>query len=200
MAPIYLAALGLIIAPAFAAPAPIPQATTPVGPTCENNFSDDKTFIAANAHFKIECNTDYRGNDIAAPKFPTFQECITSCDATAGCVAVSYVGDNCYQKGAIAETATEQFHCWTARHFFPGEEVIEQEPTTPAEPFSCIDGKDDGKTYTTSKGVFTVDCGVDYAGNDLSASNTATFEECIDDCAATTGCVNVGKSTIVEFE
>ena len=194
MAPLFLLTLGLLLAPALAVPVPAPSTTpTPrtLNPTCLNKEDDGKAFVADNVHWKIECDTDYWGGDIAASTLDTFEKCIKACDALTGCVSVQYVGDQCYQKGSIAAESTPQQNCWTARLFKEGEEILEV-PT-----YSCVDNKDNGKVYTTSKGPFEIVCGKDFGGNDISAVNVESFELCMDACAATTGCVNAGKSMLM---
>lgn len=69
-----------------------------------------------------------------------------------------------------------------------------------AQPFvyglTCDNNKDDQKTYTAKNGgSYTVQCGVDYWGGDLSSVQTSTFEGCMDACDTTTGCIDVSYSS-----
>ncbi|KAL1596230.1 hypothetical protein SLS59_007929 [Nothophoma quercina] len=52
---------------------------------------------------------------------------------------------------------------------------------------------DDGKTYTTSAGTFTIECYVDRYDNDLgpASSNPTSYAACMDACAATAGCKGI---------
>lgn len=182
-----MAALGLLFTPVFAPPPPVPQ--VPTSPTCVGKASDGTTFASANHLWHIECDVDYWGNDLAASQQPTFELCITACDANSACVDVSYVGESCYMKKALSAASIPQGNCWTARKDIPTQEVPEVSPL----PFSCVDKKDDGALYRTSSSVFKVVCGIDYAGNDLPATNAASFEACIDACAQIEACVDVCK-------
>lgn len=98
----------------------------------------------------------------------------------------SYVGGTCYLKYAVV-TAVDTAQVWTAVR-------------VDAQPFvyglTCDNNKDDQKTYTAKNGgSYTVKCGVDYWGGDLSSVQTATFEACMDACDATSGCIDVSYSS-----
>ncbi len=57
---------------------------------------------------------------------------------------------------------------------------------------TCVDKASDKTIWTTSHGaVFQVFCGVDYAGGDIAAQETDTFEACILACEAKDGCIDV---------
>ena len=57
---------------------------------------------------------------------------------------------------------------------------------------SCAGGADDGKTYTSANGKhFKVICGKEYYGGDLLYANVPTFEQCLDTCSTTEGCIDV---------
>ena len=66
-------------------------------------------------------------------------------------------------------------------------------PAALADPeVTCVDKASDKTTYTTANGaVFQILCGYDYAGGDLAATNTDTFEACINACDTTAGCIDV---------
>ena len=48
----------------------------------------------------------------------------------------------------------------------------------------------DGKTVVVSGKSFTVECGIDHAGGDITSLSVNTFYECIDACAKNTKCGN----------
>lgn len=54
---------------------------------------------------------------------------------------------------------------------------------------SCPSGN--GTSYTTNGATFTIECGIDHAGGDLSSKQVSCFSECITACATTSGCVDV---------
>lgn len=49
-------------------------------------------------------------------------------------------------------------------------------------------------TYTSNGKSFIVECGIDHAGGDLSMVYVNGLKQCIETCAATSGCVNVALS------
>ncbi|KAJ8116343.1 hypothetical protein OPT61_g2196 [Boeremia exigua] len=147
---------------------------------------DGKAYASSKGDFKIVCGKDYVGNDLPATSAPSFEACIETCATTDRCVDVSYVGSTCYLKYAVV-TASDSPQVWTAVR-------------ADAQPFvyglTCDGNKDDKKVYAAkSGGSYTVECGVDYWGGDLSSVQTATFEACMDACDATTGCIDVSFSS-----
>lgn len=101
-------------------------------------------------------------------------------------VRCSYVGNTCYLKHTVG-TANDAAQVWTAVR-------------VDAQPFvyglTCENNKDDKKNYKAkSGGSYTVECGVDYWGGDLSSLQTSTFEACMDACDAATGCIDVSYSS-----
>lgn len=79
------------------------SSTTPTL-SCTNNASDGTTYKAANGgSYTIRCQTDHYGGDIGSRAATSFSDCVDACDATSGCVDVSYLGGtgtNCWLKGA----------------------------------------------------------------------------------------------------
>ncbi|KKY15345.1 putative kelch domain-containing protein [Diplodia seriata] len=176
--------LGLLAAQSFAAPAPSPSGSADATLSCLNNASNGLTFPAQNSQWNIECGTDYAGGDMGTSWVDSFEACVRDCDTTAGCITAAFVWPNaCYKKNVLTAPVSNSA-VWTAK------KAGVSEATTSAS-LSCESNKSDGAQYTTSKGIFQVQCGVDYAGGDLSSSSVASFEACIDDCAATDGCIDV---------
>lgn len=149
-------------------------------PTCENNANDGALIVTANRKtFEIVCGVDSTGNDISSFQTSTFSICIEICAETPNCVDVSYVEGNCYLKDMIRPVLTEAAHVWTAK-------LVDA-----ADRLTCDNNKDDGKEFTTENYSFDIACGVDYAGGDLRALDTPTFEGCLEACDAEPECVNV---------
>ncbi|OJD35908.1 apple protein [Diplodia corticola] len=187
--------LGLLAAQSFAVPAPLPSATNaPVKRTdlsCWDKASDGQVFQATNAQWDIVCGSDYAGGDMGTSWVNSFEECIQDCDATTDCVDVSFVWPNaCYKKNVLG-TASAVDSVWTARKKSSGT----GSSTSASTALSCDNSASDGVKYTSSKGTFLVECGVDYAGGDMGSSNTASFAACIEDCASTDGCIDVSYVT-----
>lgn len=175
-----LALLGLASLPASLAGA------GPADVTCAGKASDQATYTGASgAVYQIMCGIDYSGSDLSATSTPTFTGCIDACDAAPGCIDVSYAGESCYLKNRI-DQPLERDWVWTAK------QVTAAQSAGASTRLTCVDKKSDKTTYTSSTGAtFEILCGVDYAGGDVGATSTATFEACIDACAATAGCIDV---------
>lgn len=78
---------------------------------------------------------------------------------------------------------------WTAKQISPSAGETSSETSNK---LTCVDKASDKATHTTPSGaVFQILCGLDCSGPDLSASETTTFEGCIDACGATSGCADV---------
>jgi predicted heme/steroid binding protein len=153
--------------------------------TCINGEANGKTYTATNGgKYKIECGIDYAGGDLlTVDSTTTFQTCMDACDATTGCIDVSWVWGSCYLKNEV-NTASELSHVWTGRQIKVDE-------------LTCVDGESNGKTYTAKNGgKYQVECGIDYAGGDLlTVDSMTTFQTCMDACDATTGCIDVSWVT-----
>lgn len=100
----------------------------------------------------------------------------------------SYVNGACYLKNAKS-SLIDAGHVWTAELSDSAKPVS----TAPAiSELSCLDSKDDKKSYTAANGgIYVIECGVDYVGNDLNAVDSSSFNACMDACDTTTGCVDV---------
>lgn len=86
--------------------------------SCTNNASDGTTYKAANGgSYTIRCATDHYGGDIGSQSTTSFSACVDACDATSGCVDVSYLGGsgtNCWLKGSPLATAYTNANVATA--------------------------------------------------------------------------------------
>ncbi|KXX80938.1 Plasma kallikrein [Madurella mycetomatis] len=61
-----------------------------------------------------------------------------------------------------------------------------------AAPLDCSSGQSDNTIYNTTVGSYDIICHVDYTGGDIAAqSGLATFENCIELCDVTAGCIDV---------
>ncbi|KAL1614919.1 hypothetical protein SLS54_009368 [Diplodia seriata] len=183
--------LGLLAAQSLAIPAPLPSATSAPAKrdelSCWDKVSDGHVFQATNAQWDIVCGTDYAGGDMGTSWVGSFEECIRDCDTTSGCVDVSFVWPNaCYKKNVLG-SASSVDSVWTAKKKSTGSGT----DTPVSTALSCEGGASNGIKYTSAKGTFLVECGLDYAGGDMGSSSTASFEACIEDCASTDGCIDV---------
>ncbi|KAB2570712.1 hypothetical protein DBV05_g10607 [Lasiodiplodia theobromae] len=171
--------LGLLAAQSLATPTPDKRSAAP---SCVNNASNGQVYQGTNSQWNIECGTDYAGGDMGMSWVDSFEACIRDCDATTGCLDVAFVQPNaCYKKNVLTP-AVANAGVWTAK---------KAGASSSSSSLTCVNNAANGQSYTTSKGIFNIECGVDYAGGDLSSSTVASFEACINDCASTTGCIDV---------
>jgi hypothetical protein len=143
------------------------------------------------------------------------------CDATEGCIDVSFVAPSCYMKSSITEglvrgwvwtgkkvpkptttssAAASTSTSATASATDDADSSSSTETATSASSSavptsaapSCLNGQSDGTNFTTSAGtVWKIRCGYEHYGGDLSLAGAPTFEDCIETCDWTDGCVDV---------
>ncbi|KIV76826.1 hypothetical protein PV11_08686 [Exophiala sideris] len=128
--------------------------------------------------FTISCATDLAGGDMGVTQTSTLDGCIDTCASTTGCVAISYVAPFCYLKN-VAEGTSSSANVIAAM----------VDSTGP-----CSSGST-ASSYTTGDDTFSVTCGWDYSGYDISNEQTTTFEGCMDACVANSQCYAVSYTT-----
>lgn len=85
--------------------------------SCTNNASNGTTYKAANGgSYTIRCQKDHYGGDIGSRTTTSLSDCVDACDATTGCVDVSYVSGspNCWLKGSPLAAAYANANVATA--------------------------------------------------------------------------------------
>ncbi|KAI1325172.1 hypothetical protein F5Y16DRAFT_423236 [Xylariaceae sp. FL0255] len=134
--------------------------------------------------FVVQCGHDYVGGDIGALSAITFEGCLDACDSNSECVTVAFVDGSCYMKNIMGDY-NEDDSVW-------GASKVSAVETTPYSGPSCDDNKDDQTTFVSNAhNQYEILCATDYAGGDLSALNTDNFEDCINACDNTDGCIDV---------
>jgi hypothetical protein len=126
--------------------------------------------------FKISCDVDYPGNNIDVSTQPTANHCVDKCWMTSGCLAAVYDGSRCFLKNKVERATVVPGRIAAASANY-------QPPTAVLE---C-----DSKFPTANGQVFTIKCSTDYPGSDLPSSEQDTFEDCVNDCSITDGCIAV---------
>ncbi|KAH7032617.1 WSC domain-containing protein [Microdochium trichocladiopsis] len=176
--------------------------------------SNGATYTSSGKKFTVQCGTDHAGNDLKSLSTDTFAGCIDACAATNGCVVVAYSGTACYLKngigaevkngvwGAVIQSTSTPATKTTSTVSSTTSSIVSASASSPsATPSSspppttnlvCPDS--DGVTYNSNGQAFTVQCGTDHAGNDLTSLTTDTFAGCVDACATTAGCVVLAYS------
>ncbi|KAJ3961624.1 hypothetical protein N0V92_001676 [Colletotrichum tropicale] len=143
--------------------------------TCVGNAADGTTYKATKSSFQILCGVDDGGGDIGASQYDTFEEYMKACDAEDRCVDVSYdpQGRNCWTKDNPNTLNPVGWVC-------AGKKI--QDTTTKSgvsNALSCSTAGTKSKTFKTTTGnEYQIICGHDYAGGDLKAVDTATFQAC----------------------
>jgi hypothetical protein len=152
-------------------------------PTCVNLKDNGATYPADyGLVYTVECGIDYTGNIGNAPA-TSFEDCINACGTKTGCIAVAWTSNTCYFKArAVDVESTAKPAVWAA--------VLKNY----VRPLSCVSNKDAGKSYTSDGGnTYAVECGTEYSGGNIANTSvkTASFEECINLCDMTPGCIDV---------
>lgn len=176
------------------------------GPSCP--ASDGTTVPSGGKNFTIECGIDHAGGDLTSLSVVNFQACLDACSANSQCVDVSLSGSACYLKSTLGAAGSSP-NIWGAK-LVSGESgsnsSISASATSTqtgsstsasASPTStaivCPDSN--GTTYTSSTGqTFLIECGTDHYAGDLTSSNVASFQQCMETCATTPTCVDVSLS------
>ena len=174
--------------------------------SCVDNKSNGAVFEATNSDFDITCGKDYAGGDLTAQSADSFEACIRACDANPACVNVAFVAPACYLKGeqrpavdapavwgAVRKARTSPQPSTTASNVNSSPSTVTNpQPTNTQAPLSCVNGANNGVSYTgPSGGLYEIICGGDYGGNDLTATTANTFEDCIAACDRNHDCVDV---------
>ncbi|KAJ9635082.1 hypothetical protein H2199_008568 [Coniosporium tulheliwenetii] len=176
--------------------------------SCIDDASDGVIYESAAGKYEIMCATDYGGGDMGATSAATFEGCIAACDASPGCIDVSYVGTACYLKDRL-NTALNWGHVWTAKKIIEaappasgsgsgsepgsgsGSTPTSASPAPAATKLTCKDNLSDGTTYTATNGIWQIMCATDYGGGDMGVKEVSSFENCIQACDSTAGCIDV---------
>ncbi|KAK0711997.1 hypothetical protein B0H67DRAFT_611933 [Lasiosphaeris hirsuta] len=85
----------------------VPKPTATID--CWDPVKDDyKNYTSLNGKFyRLDCQVDYSGNDIAQVFAPTYAYCVEACSVDPGCLAFSYIfaydGANCFLKNPPSE-------------------------------------------------------------------------------------------------
>lgn len=124
------------------------------GITCENNKDDTKTYKAKNGgSYTIACGIDHWGGDLSSVQTSTFEACMDACDATTGCIDVSYSSGSCYMKNVL-NTASSASWVWTGRKSISTESAETPLDLTQTELYSVNQPADTHVTKETN--LFTM--------------------------------------------
>jgi hypothetical protein len=148
--------------------------------SCENAVDDHAIFTApTGAQFEVFCFEDFYRGDLAAVDSATFDDCITACADTTGCLAVAYVYGRCYMKNRLGDEPQHADWVWGAK-------------LVNATALTCVNNEDDNTVYTSSAGnEYEIRCGIDYYGGDFAECHVESFQYCVEECDKETQCVDV---------
>ncbi|KAJ4992333.1 hypothetical protein SVAN01_02042 [Stagonosporopsis vannaccii] len=173
----------------------------PASPACPK---DNGCALSQNGvTLQVGCGTDYYGGDLrrsqvfcsqtSQPRYVLTIAGFTTGGLyerllmTTGCVAASYVGNNCYIKN-IRNTGHADANvigiAVTAGQQQPSASSGQQ--TCPAS-FACPEN--DGCLYTAGSRTLRLSCGVDFYGGDTHSYLTESLQACTQSCASDTDCI-----------
>ncbi|KAF3007634.1 hypothetical protein E8E13_008411 [Curvularia kusanoi] len=160
----------------------------PASPTCPQ---DDQCSYASNGvTFQVSCGTDYYGGDLSLAQTSTLDRCMDVCAQTSDCVAASYVGQNCYMKSTL-NSAQSNINvigvAVTSRPSSPASGTVPTQKMCSPNSFTCP--QNDGCSITDQSRTFTLACGTDFYGGDLSNQYADSLQACTDACASNAACV-----------
>jgi len=158
---------------------------TSTAPSCINSQSHNTNFTtSAGTVYEIICNQEYYGGDLSLAGAPTFEDCIETCDITAGCIDVSWVNGMCYMKNQLNTLGV-------ADGISTAKKVAD--PSWDARPpLTCEGGASNGTVFKTDQGKFyEIFCGYDFPGGDIQGLWAESFEKCLDACDKNLECHDV---------
>ncbi|KAF8861583.1 hypothetical protein BDZ45DRAFT_248959 [Acephala macrosclerotiorum] len=135
--------------------------------------------------FSVSCGIDYPGDDMSQVASVSIANCLEACSNSHPlCIAIAFEASlahgtkNCYLKSSVGAAVTQTYSMDGA-----------YSAPTP-ESNSCVS---EVSPYTSRNGLqFSLSCGLDYDGGDLSANHSSSLDACIEQCAAYgSGCVGV---------
>lgn len=177
----------------------------PTSPVCP---SDNGTlYLSTNGDtYLVECYMDRYGHDIGSVSIPSLKlaDCINACSANPGCVDVSLSGSSCYMKYAAGDLYNLVHQIRGARRVSVGSVSVGSLSTSGNSSASSLTGiqtqtptcpRSNGTRYLTSNGaVFAIECFIDRYGDDMKMIYVSSFQQCMESCATTPGCLDVSLS------
>ncbi|EUC40266.1 hypothetical protein COCMIDRAFT_44479, partial [Bipolaris oryzae ATCC 44560] len=160
-------------------------------PICPDD--NECTFSSNGADFKVSCATDFFGGDMGRVYAATVADCMKTCASADGCVALSYVGTDCYLKNALNAGSTSAGVTGASIVSRVIPTPLSSSPARPQQPcpasISCPDNNGCLTSDSTTSRSFTLSCGIDFYGGDLKLEWTDGLEACSAACAANSECV-----------
>ncbi|KZM22124.1 hypothetical protein ST47_g6710 [Ascochyta rabiei] len=138
---------------------------------------------------QVSCSTDFYGGDLQLAQTSTLAGCMKACASVSNCIAVSYVGQNCYMKSTLNSAQ--------ANDNVIGAAVTAREttaPVVPTTPMSCpatyTCPENDGCTIQgAGSRTFALSCGTDFYGGDFTNMEASSLQVCTQACADNSQCV-----------
>ncbi|KAF2719815.1 hypothetical protein K431DRAFT_203590, partial [Polychaeton citri CBS 116435] len=155
------------------------------------------------ATYKVNCDYDYPGNDIASVGVSSFVDCFAACDALKGCIAFSFLSGTCYLKefaangGKPSNSADAAALVRRSDGSLPTKEPTStstkpHKPTGHIAPVSgsCAKMKSTRvSTFTVGCSKYQISCSTDYQNSDVGAVQVTSYQECFQACDDFDGCV-----------
>ncbi|KXS95905.1 hypothetical protein AC578_2637 [Pseudocercospora eumusae] len=167
--------------------------TSTAGASCQRLGNGNQVGL-----YTVACGTDRAGGDLSSAGASSFSACIPMCDALAGCVGFAYVGGSgsgtCYFKNNLTPaTANSNVDVATKPVTSVSSAVVSASSTaSSALPASTAVGQSCQQLGNGAQvNDFTLECGTDRYGQDLSSASASSFSACIPLCDANPSCVAV---------
>lgn len=175
------------------APSP-PQESGPGSCKATVNGPNASYTDANGVEYKVNCGRDIAGGDFAARPAPNFVGCFDLCSKSDECVGFSWLSGTCYlkssQNGPLVPSPADVAQ---KVNFTPPKPTTTAQPTTttaaPTGPTTIPTGACKAIGNGASLGAYTVECGVDYPGGDLSNAPSPSFAGCAAQCGKLPGCL-----------
>jgi len=178
-----------------------PNYVAPIGLSLACPGSNNQTYVSNGKNFTIECGFDHQGGDLTTVSAQTLAGCIDACANNGQCVDAVYANGNCYLKSSLGAyiansgLAGARLSSVTVGGGAPANTATATTTSTGAgatstsgNTLSCPGS--DTQTYTSNGKNFTIECGLDHQGGDLTSLTVSGLQGCIDACATNSQCVD----------
>ncbi|KAF2723831.1 WSC-domain-containing protein [Polychaeton citri CBS 116435] len=183
------------------------------GPACPG--SNNTVYTSNGKNFTVECGIDHSGGDLTSLSAQSLGACLDACAQNDKCVDVSLSGTACYLKSSLGKavsapgivggflssaaspSSTSSGSSTTPTGSATGSTTSTGTTTSTSaiatsSSISCP--ASNNTIYTSNSKNFTVECGIDHQGGDLTSLSASSLAACIDACAQNDKCVDVSLS------
>lgn len=155
--------------------------------------------------YTVHCSSDSSvGAYSNAQASSSYLDCMTACDSASStnCIGFVYVGGRngvgggtCWlkqQMGSFTQAGGANYIAASKPKVVAAASASSAGPTSTSAP-TCP-GSNSTNYLSSSGSAFAIECGMDRPGGDIGNTQVSSFQQCIETCANTTGCVDVSFS------